>query len=555
VSFVSFWCIFFLSPASADEPTTYWKDIRPILRKNCTVCHNAKNVKEFDVSGGLALDTFEGVMKGKHGRVVHPKDGQNSLLVKMITAKDEDKRMPRSAPPLAPATVAVIRRWIDSGAQEGTAIAASAIPPDSVSSTTHVGKTRKLPVVINTSAVPPKGLFGSANPGKLELVLNLGPLAPVTAVAFNGDGKWLATGSYGQVAIWDLASAQPVKVLTNVLGAANDVRFSPDGKLLAVAGGQPSAKGDLRIYQVSDWKLLANLGGHQDTVFSVAFSPDGKYLASASFDKTIKLWNLATAKLERTFTHHSDFVYSVAFSPEGKSLISASKDRSVKMIDWTTGKTRFTFGGMEQDVLAIAVSADGKSVVSAGLEPGLHWWDSKTGKRIRVQNGHGIAVNEICFTKDGKQVVSAGSDQTIRIWDGAAGGLQRTISVGSVVYAVAVDPEGKRIASGSYDGRVSLWDKASGRQLVTLFSLPVDKERNEWLAMTPEGYETNSPGLISKAEWRMAGRPATPDLVWKNMSKPDMVEKAARAEMVPPVAFAKLSAADTNLKDTKNTKK
>jgi len=536
--FVSSWCIHFVPNARGEEPT-YWQDIRPILRKNCTVCHNAKNLKEFDVSGGLALDTYEGVMKGKHGRVVHPKDSQNSLMVKMITASDEAKRMPRSAPPLSPATIAIIRRWIDSGAKQGTAIADSSIPADSGISATYRGQKRKLPVVLNTNAVPPKGLFGSANPGKLELVLNLGPLAPVTAVAFKGDGKWLASGCYGQVAIWDLATAQPVKILTNVLGAVNDVRFSPDGKLLAVAGGQPSAKGDLRIYQVSDWKLLANLGGHQDTVFSVAFSPDGKRLASASFDKTVKLWNLSAAKLERTFTHHSDFVYSVAFDPDGQSLISASKDRSVKIIDLATGKTRFTFGGMEQDVLAVAVSPDGKSVVSAGLEPGLHWWDPKTGKRIRVQNAHGIAVNEICFSKDGRQVVSAGSDQTIRIWDGGGGNLQRTISVGSVVYAVAVDPDGKRIASGTFDGRVCLWDKATGRQLVTLLTLPADKETYDWLAITPEGYESTSPGLTSKEQWRMAGQPAVADAVWKNLLKPDMVAKAARAEPVPPVSFAK----------------
>jgi WD40 repeat protein len=540
VLFVSLWCLFRF-PAKADEPT-YWQDIRPILRKHCTVCHNTKNAKEFDVSGGLALDTYESILKGKHGRVVRLKHSQDSLLMKMIAATDESKRMPKNSPPLAPEMISLIRRWIDSGAKEGTAVVGSPVPSDSMNAATQ-RRTRKQDVILNTNAIPPKGLLGAANPAKLELVLRAGPLPPVTAVAFSPDTKWLAAGSYGEVVIWDLAAPRPARVLTNVLGAVNDVRFSPDGKLLAVAGGQPSAKGDLRIYQVSDWKLKANLGGHQDTVFSVAFSPDGKILASASFDKTVKLWNLPSGKLEKTLTHHSDFVYSVAFSPDGHWLVSASKDRSVKMIDRTTGKSRFTFGGMEQDMLAVAVSPDGKSVVSAGLEPGLHWWDAQTGKQIRVQNGHSVAVNEICFTKDGKQIISAGSDQTIRIWDGASGASQRTISVGSVVYAVAVSPDGKRIASGSFDGRVGLWDLNTSRQLVTFLTFPADKnpsgENFDWLALTPEGYEVNSAGLPSKGQWRMAGQLAAADLVWKNLLKPDMVAQAIRVEPVPPVVFAK----------------
>jgi len=536
VSFVSLWCGLFL-PAKGEEPT-YGRDIRPILRKNCTVCHNTSHVKEFEVSGGLALDTLESVLKAKHGRVVRPSHSQDSLLMKMITAKDESKRMPQNAAPLPAETIALIRRWIDSGAREGTGIESAGVPAANAEVSTHRGQTKKLDVVLKTNAMPPKGLLGSGTPGKLELTLRVGPLAPVTAVAFNPDGQWLAAGSYGQIAIWDLKSVRPIKILTNILGAVNDARFSPDGKLFAVGGGHPSAKGDLRIFQTSDWKLLANLGGHQDTVFSLAFSPDGKRLASASFDKTVKLWKLEGMKLERTLTHHSDFVYSIAFSSDGQWLVSASKDRSVKIVEAATGKCRFTFGGMEQDVLAVAVSPDGRSVVSAGLEPALYWWDAQTGKRLRLQNGHGIAVNEICFSKDGRQVISAGSDQTVRIWDGGTGALKRTISVDSVVYAVAESPDGKRIASGSFDGRVTLWDSATGRHLVTLVTLSA-AESFDWLALTPEGYESSSPGLSSQGQWRMSGEMVPPEMVSKSLLKPDLVAKAVRAGPIPAVSFAK----------------
>src|SRR5262249_50035593 len=150
------------------------------------------------------------------------------------------------------------------------------------------------------------------------------------------DGKLLATAAYGRVVVWDLDGPTPVKTLTNVLGGVNCVRFSPDGKTLAVAGGQPSARGGLRAFQVADWETTAVLAGHEDAVAGVAFSADGKRLASASFDRTVRVWDLATNKQTLSLTGHSDFAYAVAFSPDGQYLGSASKDRSVKWVESAT---------------------------------------------------------------------------------------------------------------------------------------------------------------------------------------------------------------------------
>ncbi|MFN4261875.1 MAG: c-type cytochrome domain-containing protein [Gemmataceae bacterium] len=525
-------CTSTLTAEPADP--TYWQDVRPLLRKHCTVCHSEKNVKEVDVSGGLALDTYEVIRKGPKVGVIKPGNGKESRFIALLITDNASRRMPLDAPPLPPADIDLLRRWIDIGLPEGTK------PTDDapVVATAPVN-LRKLDVVLSTTTNLPAGTLGAAQAGRLDLVLKVGPLSPVTAVAFSPDGKLLAAGSYGQVTIWDLATATPVKVLTNVLGAVNDLCFSPDGRLLVVAGGQPSARGDLRLYQVSDWKLLGLLGGHTDVVSYVAFSPDGQRLASASFDKTVRIWDVASHKLEQTLSGHSDFVYATAFSPDGKWLVSASKDRSVKKVDAASGAGLLTFSGMNEDVLAVAVRPDGQAVVSSGYEPDISWWDPATGERTRLQGGHRIAVHELQFSSDGKLLLSAGADGTMKLWDGASGALSRNIPVGSIVYAAALSPDNKLAAAGGFDGLVRLYEVASGRHLLTLLSLPPKDRNADWLALTPEGYTVSSDTLRQQGRWQAGAQTLPADAVWQTLRQPDAVAKAAKGETLTVPSFPK----------------
>jgi len=215
--------------------------------------------------------------------------------------------------------------------------------------------------------------------------------------------------------------------------------------------------------------LLRVLAGHSHWVTCVAVSPDGRRAVSASWDTTLKVWDLATGNELRTLAGHSHPVNGVAVSPDGRRAVSTSDDNTLKVWDLETGGELRTLAGHLSPVAGVAVSPDGRRAVSASRDHSLKVWDLETGGELHTLKGHSSGVRGVALSPDGRRAVSASWDTTLKVWDLETGGELHTLKGhSSGVRGVAVSPDGRRAVSASDDKTLKLWDLETYRELRTL---------------------------------------------------------------------------------------
>ncbi len=301
------------------------------------------------------------------------------------------------------------------------------------------------PLVLPAEAIVPQ------NVGQLSELARIGK-GWLGQVIFSPDGNLLIAPASLGVYFLDGRNLDEVQFLPMdkpVFRAA----YSPDGSLLALAVGY-----EIQIYSLSESRLVANLTGHENTVSSVTFSPDGRFLLSSSWDRTVRLWQVADSSQVYRLRLAGEAT-SVAFSPDGSQFMVGLSDKTAGIFNTADGSVANALREHDGAILSVAYSPDGKWIATGSNDKTVKIWSRTDGKIERTLTWHDGPVLALQFSPDGKTIATASSDGTVRIWSVPDGKpLQTLDGHASYVYGITFSPDGKNIASTSTDGTVCLWD-------------------------------------------------------------------------------------------------
>ncbi len=264
--------------------------------------------------------------------------------------------------------------------------------------------------------------------------------------------------------LWGVSDQARV-ILRGHNGSVPSVAFSPDGKQI-VSGSEDNT---IRVWDANKGAELMTLRGHRGSVRSVALSPDGKWIVSGSEDNTIRVWDANKGVELMTLWGHRGSVRSVALSPDGKWIVSGSEDRTVKVWDGRGGAEVMTLRGHNAVVNSVAFSPDGKWIVSGSEDRTVKVWDGHGGAEVMTLRGPESGVSSVAFSPDGRRIVSSDSDGVLKVWGVDTGAEVMTLrGHNGYVSTVAFSPDSRRIVSSSWDGTLRIWDADSGREVRAL---------------------------------------------------------------------------------------
>ncbi len=457
-----------------NAPVSYYRKIRPIFEANCQGCHQPAKAK-----GGFVMTEFAAMVKGgdDDGPGLVPGKPEASSVVKNIIPDEKGEvQMPKKADVLKAEEVAVIRRWIAEGAVDDTPANAR---------------------VVYTTEHPP--------------VYTTAPL--VTALDYAPDGSVLAVSGFHEVLLVNPATGALAARLVGLSERIESVRFSPDGKRLAVTGGLPGRAGEVQVWDVAERKLLVSKSVTADTVYGGSWSPDGTMIAFGGADKSARVIEAATGKQVFFVLTHDDWVQDTVFSVKGDYVVSVGRDMTAKLLEVASQRfvdniTSITPGALKGGLQAVARHPQRDEILVGGStgEPLIYRMNRQVDRKIgddsnlvRKYPAIDGRLWSVSYAPDGKTFAAGGSldgkgmvatyncDVDTKLPDDIKGIMNKVsternaeevgkvnawLTAGAVqlklvplpcgIYAVEFKPDGTELAAAGADGKIRIINAAEG---------------------------------------------------------------------------------------------
>jgi len=351
---------------------------------------------------------------------------------------------PKGEEPLVPEELALIKLWIDQGAKA----------PDSKRQRPSVilGALPELVHPVRAIAIrPDKAVLAAGRANQIHLYetgsgkyiqslsepglttpdgkpLQAAHLSIVESFAYSPNSRFLASGGFQEVILWDAYSGALWKRLNGFVDRVVSLAFSPDGKWLATGGGAPTEDGEIKIFDVDSCSLVAQIqNGHSDTVFGVCFSPDGTKLATCGADKFVKVFEVPSGKFLKSFEGHTHHVLDVAWKADGKLLVSGGADNVIKVWDYDKGEQVRTFGTHAKQVTRLMFKGTTSEIVTCSGDPLVRFWNVDNGGGGMTFGGNNDFLYAVSVSSDGKIVAAGGEEGIVRLYNGTNGQLLKAL--------------------------------------------------------------------------------------------------------------------------------
>lgn len=398
------------------------KDLVPILADKCLTCHQESKAK-----GKYRVDQFTELLKaGNSDEIpITPKQLEQSYFYHLLVTDAEEDRMPQDDDPLPKAQIELFKRWIEEGAKfDG---------PDPNASLVSLRQDTPQ-VAVSEKYIRP---------------------VPITSLTWSKNPQHWFSNGYGEVLLWDNSTKNLLRRYSKQPERIYAISQHPSKPWMAVAGGIPGRKGELVVTDLESGNILFTAPPIQDCTHAVAFSPDGKWLATGGTDKAVRVFNTENWKQVWRAEAHADWVMDLCFSPDSQWILSASRDRTVRSYQTTTGEPGVSFTQHSNAVNRVIFDADGQFVISASVGGQARRWKfSSPGEQKEVMN----ARSEITqLQRRGETVVMSFANGQVRLFNFIKKKPVLTLqSKIPRIYSLTISPDEQNLLLGGQGGKVQI---------------------------------------------------------------------------------------------------